>query len=410
MKITCLIDNLASGGAQRQMCSLAILLKQRGHKVSFVTYYPEDFFSPLLNSHDISIECYPEKSPIKRLKLFMKVLNSRDHDVVLSFLETPNVIAEISSLSGGKWGLVVSERNTYINGPLRIFRWKHVLHAFSDFIVTNSHTNRLLLEKKSPWLVKKLVTIYNTVDYQRFAPSIRSDPNHELKLLIVARFSKQKNISGFLKAFKLVVDTIKTEYSIRVDWYGDNYYGKAGKPNEKSQFYDEGLALIKELNLEKYVHFYPPVENIAEIYKTASALILPSYYEGLPNVVCEAMACGLPILMSDNCDSGNLVRENENGFLFNPFSVEDMAKKILLFCELSFEEQAQMGKASRRIAEEIFDEGEFVSRYEHILSLAAEKKTERIEHWIPDVPWTAYKTLNIKNPDFDNSKFKESDE
>ena len=44
MKIVCLIDNLSAGGAQRQMVMLAKLLKQNGHDITILTYYPHDFF------------------------------------------------------------------------------------------------------------------------------------------------------------------------------------------------------------------------------------------------------------------------------------------------------------------------------------------------------------------------------
>jgi hypothetical protein len=48
MRITCWIDYLVSGGAQRQLCTLAVLLKRQGHDVSMVTYHPDDFFLPML--------------------------------------------------------------------------------------------------------------------------------------------------------------------------------------------------------------------------------------------------------------------------------------------------------------------------------------------------------------------------
>ena len=44
MKITCFIDNLSAGGAQRQMVMLATLLQEAGHDVTILTYYPDDFF------------------------------------------------------------------------------------------------------------------------------------------------------------------------------------------------------------------------------------------------------------------------------------------------------------------------------------------------------------------------------
>ena len=49
MKVLCLIENLGSGGAERQMVGLAALLKERGHDVTVLTYYPDDFYKHVLD-------------------------------------------------------------------------------------------------------------------------------------------------------------------------------------------------------------------------------------------------------------------------------------------------------------------------------------------------------------------------
>ena len=53
MKITCLIDNLTAGGAQKQLCLLAILLKNKGFQVKIITYHPQDFFLSLIQKAKI---------------------------------------------------------------------------------------------------------------------------------------------------------------------------------------------------------------------------------------------------------------------------------------------------------------------------------------------------------------------
>jgi glycosyltransferase involved in cell wall biosynthesis len=58
------------------------------------------------------------------------------------------------------------------------------------------------------------------------------------------------------------------------------------------------------------------------------ALIHPSLYEGLPNAVCEALAAGLPVLISNVCDHPLLVVEGERGFLFDPSDPLSIAMSI----------------------------------------------------------------------------------
>ena len=56
MRITCVIDNLGSGGAQRQLVTLGIAFKRRGHDVRFLTYHKDDFFAPMLEAANIEID------------------------------------------------------------------------------------------------------------------------------------------------------------------------------------------------------------------------------------------------------------------------------------------------------------------------------------------------------------------
>ena len=71
---------------------------------------------------------------------------------------------------------------------------------------------------------------------------------------------------------------------------------------------------------------------IKYFYRSADIFVLPSFYEGLPKVVIEAMACGKPILASDIPGNRELVIKGENGFLFNPTDekeLQNLIEKIL---------------------------------------------------------------------------------
>ena len=98
------------------------------------------------------------------------------------------------------------------------------------------------------------------------------------------------------------------------------------------------------------------------------------------------MACGRPILMSNVCDAGNLVKDGHNGFLFDPSSPQDMARAIGQFAVLSATDREIMGRRSREMAERMFDPAAFAARYTELLSAAAVRKRIHMEHWIPDVP------------------------
>jgi glycosyltransferase involved in cell wall biosynthesis len=100
------------------------------------------------------------------------------------------------------------------------------------------------------------------------------------------------------------------------------------------------------------------------VFPEYDALVHPSFIEGLPNAICEALACGLPILAGDVCDHALLVEHNVNGYLFDPGLSESIAESLVAFAELSPGSRQRMGIASRRLAEEKLGVNRLVDEYE----------------------------------------------
>jgi glycosyltransferase involved in cell wall biosynthesis len=92
---------------------------------------------------------------------------------------------------------------------------------------------------------------------------------------------------------------------------------------------------------------YPELPNY---YGLASAFVLPSISETWGLVVNEAMASGLPVLVSDRCGCApDLVRDGTNGFTFDPYSVEEIASAMLRVWKMEDGELKRMGAESSRI-------------------------------------------------------------
>jgi len=156
---------------------------------------------------------------------------------------------------------------------------------------------------------------------------------------------------------------MNSSLDIIVNWYGDAV--KSKDPNES--IYEQARKKIQKHGLEAVFKLHPPVNDLASFYRQSSALVLPSFYEGLPNVVCEAMACGLPILMSNVCDSKNLVTELENGLLFSPESINEMADALIRFSEIPFSKRTEMGEASREKALSMFNAEKYYDNYLQVI-------------------------------------------
>ena len=67
MRVALVIDNLNSGGAQRQLCMLAILLKRKGNEVQLFVYHPHDFFRPLLDEAGVGVRLVTNKTYVSRV-------------------------------------------------------------------------------------------------------------------------------------------------------------------------------------------------------------------------------------------------------------------------------------------------------------------------------------------------------
>jgi glycosyltransferase involved in cell wall biosynthesis len=379
MRIVVLVESLTFGGAERQACVLAGEFRRRGHGVCVATYHRDDFYRHLLEQENVEHCFLGGHGKLSWALNVRRFLRTNGQDVVLAFLVGPSAYAELAGLPMRSWGLVVSERSSGVaSGP----GLKVNLHVLADYVITNSHSARIAIEKRLPRLRSKLVTIYNAVRAE-VPESDRHSPveSPEIRLVVPARLDRNKNPKRLLSALKLLTAS-QPSLRLRVDWYGDQ---KA----EPEVLHEMEKGII-DLELEGVFRLFPATDNIHDVISQADAVVLPSFYEGLPNAVCEGMMLGKPILMSAVCDAGNLVREGVNGFLFDPNSPSSIADAICRFSKLSHDERNRSGKASRAKAELLFDVNTVVEHYLCILKAAAARKVLKIEHWPEEVPGTAY--------------------
>jgi glycosyltransferase involved in cell wall biosynthesis len=113
-------------------------------------------------------------------------------------------------------------------------------------------------------------------------------------------------------------------------------------------------------------------KDIPELLHRYDALILPSLWEGLPNVVCEALAAGLPVLASDVSDNARLVQHGVTGFIFDPKQPDAIANAISQFAVLDQDTRARFGRAARAFAEKELSLAACTTAYERLLVASSE--------------------------------------
>jgi glycosyltransferase involved in cell wall biosynthesis len=372
LKILCLTDSLNSGGAQRQLCMLAVLLKDRGYDVSVLTYYKFDFYKPLLDDALVPSMTIEAANKPARILAVRRAIRKQNPDVVIAYQETPSLFAELAGLPQRDFALVVSERSSNHSKNFATKR-RFFFHRLSDAVVCNSFTQTKFIAETAPWLIKRTATIVNCVDLSTFSPSKTAVETPQLiNIVVIASFQALKNPMGLVEAMNIVHND-KGYKNIAVNWYGNNLFVN-GQPAKGSRVFLAVKDAIQKYNLENVFSLRDPVLTIAHIYQSATALCLPSLYEGCSNVIGEAMACGKPVLVSNVCDNPLLVTEGDNGFLFDPTNPEDIAAAIIRFAKQSPAQWKQMGQVSRQRAEKLLSPDAFVNKYIELIEQVIAKR------------------------------------
>jgi glycosyltransferase involved in cell wall biosynthesis len=365
MKVLLVIDHFGPGGAQRQIVELACGMQRRGHEIEMFVYFPEHgFFRPLLDAHGITVHEYSKGRGFSFgvLSKLIALLRHRRFDVVVSYLSSANVYAELAVAIAGGSKLVVSERTSHHDdkAPLADFS-RRAMHAVADKVVANSRTHCDWLKGKW-WLRKKATFIYNGVDLQRFSPTAdavkAADPAGALRLVGIGRIGPEKNILNLIAALALM--HAATGDAPQVSWVGPQDESGHGRSYRKR--IDGALDGLPEIR--RRWHWLGVRADIPEILLRHEALIIPSLYEGLPNVVCEALASGVPVLASAVCDHPLLVADGSRGFLFEPESPKSIAAAIAKFAALSADERRAISRNAREYAEATLGVEKMVCSYE----------------------------------------------
>ena len=288
---------------------------------------------------------------VKIHKLVFDVLNSIQPDVVAVpgwFYEAP--LAAISwCISKNKPVILMSDSN-YQDKPRKWwkeFPKRRCVRLCGSGLVAGSLATDYLHHLGIPR--EKIWTGYDVVENDHFtngakrAQSNASGLRQQLNLaenyfLSSNRFVEKKNLPILLRAYA-------------------SYKALADAKAWKLVLLGDGplrptlLKLRKELNLEDAVLMpgFKQYDNLTKYYGLANAFVHTSTFEQWGLVVNEAMASGLPVLVSERCGCvPELVLNGENGFTFNPYREEELAARMLEFSSGKHDHKA-MGEASRRI-------------------------------------------------------------
>ena len=327
MRLTFIINALTPGGAERVLTTLANHWAEKGWQITIITF---DGYPPFYELHPnidyrpldlVTVSANLKEAVFFNLKRFWQLrraIRRSKPEIVISFGVQQNIISAIAA-KGLKIPVLISERNLPESLAGRKL-WNTVrpwAYSLSAGLVVQTEEIREYFSKnvKAPiWLIPNPVK----------APGVKkTNGAHALKkdakkvLLAMGRVNEQKGFDMLIRAFSKVAHKYP-QWSLMI--WGAIHDKKPALALE---------SLRDELGLTESVHLAGVTKQPAEKMMQADLFALSSRYEGFPNVLCEAMACGLPVISFD-CPTGPraIIRDGVDGLLVPPQDVSGMAEGL----------------------------------------------------------------------------------
>ena len=341
MRLTLIISSLSSGGAERVMSTMANHWAEKGRRITLLTF--DDGSEPPFYDLHPKVNHYPLNlfkasiNPIDRVGNALKrhwdlrrAIVASCPQAVLSFIDTANVRVLLTTL-GLRLPVIVSERIDPAHHSI-LRRWSTLrrwLYPRATCLIVQTHDALACFSvavRQKARVIPNPVTAPPHLPAEQLASPRRTHrqaqagggkvrPKRRAKTVIaMGRLARQKGFEQLLKAFAEISHT-HPEWSV-VIW---------GEGSLRSKL----EAVRDELGLKGRVSFPGYTREPFEEMRQADLFVLSSHYEGFPNVLCEALACGLPVVSFD-CPSGprEVIRDGIDGILVPPGDARALASAM----------------------------------------------------------------------------------
>lgn len=345
--------------------NLIIALQNKGYKI--VTIAPYDEYSSKLRElgceyHQIEIDS-KSKNPFYDISLLFrirKVLKKTKPDILLNFTIKPNVYGSLAARSLGMgcinnvagMGTLFTDgffSRTILKSLFKISQLKVKTVFFQNIDDYNELTNSRIIDKNISRLLPG--SGVNLSEFP-FSPSV-SQRENKITFLLIARMIRPKGIVELIEAGKKLANKGYTNFHIQL-------LGEMGINNPHAITKSE----MNEFCSHDFVSYLGKTDDVKLFIQNADVVVLPSYYrEGTPKSLLEALAIGRPIITTDMPGCRNTVSNGINGFICKPKSIDDLANKMEKLILKSPDDRWNMGKKSREIAVEKFDERIVIDQY-----------------------------------------------
>lgn len=362
MKLLFVIDSLGSGGAQRLFVNIVNGLSDSHDTTVFLYNANSDFFrSDLLPAIPVYHLKHRAKSGFSLEVVHTLKRHMDNADVVMSFLPTANIYCALTGILSHRARHISCEMSVVNETESAMRRFSaNLANYLSRHVVCNSFAQANYISTL-PGMVNKVSAIWNGCTDLPFTAKPLQDAC-SMSMIVVGRVAYPKNGVRLLQALQIFFE--RNEFVPRVTWAGrdDSDLRSLQMKRQMLEFLEQHPAVRERFS------FIGEVSDTESLYASADTLILPSIYEGVPVVICEAMLSGCPVVATRISDNEKILGKNEErGFLCDPLSPEDICLAIERRINMSTERFRQMTLDARRFAEEHFTLPNMVSSYSRVI-------------------------------------------
>ena len=303
-------------------------------------------------------------NPFKDIKLFSfysKLIKQICPDIVLSYTIKPNIYGGLASrVNKVKFiptitGLGTAIENKGILRLITIMMYKSAMKKAKTIMFQNENNMRFMEKAKigeKPYMLLPGSGV-NIDDFKY----LKYPDEENLNFMFIGRVMSDKGIDYYLETAKVIKDNHpKAEFHI-LGSYEEDY-----------------KDILRDLEKKGYIKYHGKVDDVRDYLKIASAIIHPTFHEGMSNVLLEAASTGRPIIASNIPGCKEIIDEGVNGFTFEVKNQNSLDTIVQKFINLPYEEKKHMGfKGREKIAQE-FNREKVVNIYMNVIKKHLEDK------------------------------------
>jgi glycosyltransferase involved in cell wall biosynthesis len=366
LRVLLVISNLEYGGAQRQIVELANAADPRRMDVqvcSLSDYVPlgVELNDAQRRLHVVDKRFKFDVSVVPRLAALIRRLRA---DVVQSYLFDAEIAVRLAGRAVGAALVVGSERNTDYTLKRRQLIAYRLTRPLVDLIIANSNAGAAFNRRVLGQPASKYRVVHNGVNTTRFHPGDGAEARAEFGIApneavvgMFASFKAQKNHPLLFAAARRVIARVP---HARFLFVGDQLWaGLHGSDAYKVRM----QAMVDELGIRDRCVFAGNRDDVDRLYRACDVTVLPSLFEGTPNVALESLASGVPVIATAVSDNERIIPDRQVGFIV-PVGGDDVLAERL--CELitNPELRTTLSVAARAWVEENFSPAALAAKTE----------------------------------------------